>query len=160
MKKKLKYYHTSGTRFKVGDVIGGPGKVVCLHTNPVPHGTIQCLISSGYGSYKEHSEASIKDSNEHWDNVEKWIENGKEGERPQRKDTKNPKPVKLFVYEMEPFKKPTWVGVNDEYRAYDTFVEVVRVVGNAKGILDNFRQKFGDTEKAWHFGGKALKKKK
>jgi hypothetical protein len=47
--------------------------------------------------------------------------------------------------------------MNDEFRVYDDFVEVVGIEGNAKGILDNHRKKFGKTSKAWHFGGKSLK---
>ena len=153
---KLKFYHTTGTKFKVGEVFSGPGKLVCLSTSPIPHGTIQNVVKSGYTSYVEYSEARSKVMNQHWDNVEKWLED-KVGDRPVCPEVINPKPVSLIVYEVKPFTPPIWVGVNDEYRLYDEFVEVVRVVGNAKGILDNHIRKFGETTKAWHFGGKAIR---
>jgi hypothetical protein len=156
---KLKYYHTTGTKFKVGDIFGGPGKLVCLSTSPIPHGTIQSIVTGGFSSYKEYSAAHLKVINQHWDDVEKWLEIGV-GDRPVCPKTINPKPVSLTVYEVKPFVTPIWVGANDEYRLYDEFVEVIRIVGNAKGILDNHINKFGETAKAWHFGGKAIKNNK
>ena len=153
---KAKFYHTSGTKFKIGDVFGGPGKLVCMTTSPIPHGTISEIVNAGYSSYTEYSDARSKDLDAYYFLRDEWDKNPI-GDKPEYPITRNPKPVTLVVYEVKPYKHPTWGGANDEYRLYDNFVEVVRIVGNAKGILDNHERKFGKTAKAWHFGGKAIK---
>jgi len=156
---KTIFYHTTGTRFKIGDVIGGPGKIVFLHTNPVPHGTIQSIVAGGFASHSSYNAASNKAWND-YQIAKIEFDKTKIGEAPVcPSDISNPKPVPLFVYEMKPYNKPVFGSCNDEYIVFDDFVEVVRVVGNAKGILDNFKQKFGDGAKAYHFGGKARKPK-
>lgn len=156
---RITFYHTSGTRFKIGDVIGGPGKMVFLHTNPVPHGTIQSIVHGGFASYVDYSAAHDKAWNE-WRAAYDEFEKNKIGEEPERPfKIVNPKPVQLFVYEMKPYNKPVFNNGNDEYIVYNDFVEVVSIVGNAKGILDNFKRKFGDGIKAYHFGAKARKPK-
>lgn len=147
---KPTFYHTSGTKFKVGDILGGPGKRVFLHTSPVPHGTIQDIVESGYGSWIEFQTASDKDFKIYWEAYKVW-DKTKEGEQPVKKPTKNPKPVDLTVYEMKPFNKAVFGNCWDEYIVIDDFVEVVKIVGNAKGILDNFKKKFGETSKAHFF---------
>ena len=159
MPKRKIYYHTSGHRYKVGDIIGGPGKLVCLHIKPIPHGTIQEIVDSGHRSWTEYCLQRDKELKEYWDRREEW-NNIPESERPEKPEypvTRNPKPVKLKVYKVKPYKTPRWNGMNDEYRAYDTFVEIVGIEGNAKGILQNFQRKFGKTSKAYHFGGAAKK---
>jgi hypothetical protein len=156
---KTLFYHTSGTRFKVGDIIGGHGKKVFLHTNPVPHGTIQSIVEGGFSSWKEYSAAQTIALEEYWDARIAWNEH-ETGDKPEYPIIRNPKPVSLFVYEMKPYNKPVFGNCNDEYIVYDDFVEVVRIVGNAKGILDNFKRKFGNGTKAWHFGAKARKPNK
>ena len=158
MKKHKLFFHTSGHKYKVGDVIGGPGKVVCLHTKPVPHGTIEEIVDSGHRSWKEYWEQRRKDLEVYWDAREEWNET-QEGDKPQYPVTSSPKPCRLWVYKMKPYEYPTWCGVNDEFRAY-FFVEVIGIEGNAKGIKDNHVKKFGRTSKAWHFGGKAIRYKK
>jgi hypothetical protein len=155
---KLKYYHTTGTKYKVGDVIGGPGIRVFLHTSPVSHGTIQEIVDAGYGSWKEYVAAKDIIDAEYWKIRLEWNDNPV-GEKPVYPKIVNPKPVELVVYEMKPYNKPIFGGSNDEYIAYDDFVEVIRVVGGAKGILHNFRRKFGKTEKAYHFGGRSRRPK-
>lgn len=159
MKKHKVFYHTSGHKYVVGDVIGGPGKVVCLHTKPIPHGTIEEIVDSGHRSYKEYRDQREKEIKEYWDAREKWNET-QEGDKPEYPVTRSPKPARLWVYKMKPYKYPTWVGMNHEFRAYDTFVEVVGIEGNAKGIKGNHVKKFGKTPKAWHFGGKATRYRK
>ena len=191
MKPHKIFYHTSGHRYKVGDVIGGPGKLVCLHTKPVPHGTIQEIVESGHRSYKEYSEQQAKEMEEYWKKREEWnrmreetkpkpsikyrwsngeaarmrqwVEDGEnEVGKPEWPVTISPKPARLFVYRMKPYnpKSPLFYATNDEFRVYDDFVEVIGIEGNAKGILDNHRKKFGKTAKAWHFGGKAIRYRK
>lgn len=147
---KTTFYHTSGTKFKVGDILGGPGKRVFLHTNPVPHGTIQSIVDSGYGSWVEFEEAETNTLREYVKALRKW-EVDKIGDKPVQKPTMNPKPVELTVYEMKPFNKAVFGNCWDEYIVIDDFVEVVKIVGNAKGILDNFKKKFGETSKAHFF---------
>lgn len=151
---KLKFYHTSGTRFKVGDIIGGPGKKVFLHTKPIPHGTIQEIVKGGFKSWEHYENEYYPKIDEYWDKREHWNKT-QEGDKPEYPEKKSNKPVNLYVYEMKPFSKPVFVGVNDEYVAIDIFVEVVKIVGNAKGILENFKKKFGDGSKAYYFGGAA-----
>lgn len=157
---KLKFYHTSGTRFNVGDIIGGPGKNVFLHTNPVPHGTIQEIVECGYTSWEEYSIAKDAVIRPWSEALKLWYENPI-GDRPEcPRNPINPKPVNMYVYEMRPYNKPVFGNCNDEYIAINDFVEVVSIVGNAKGILDNFKRKFGDGAKAYHFGGKSRKPKR
>jgi hypothetical protein len=188
MKKHKTYYHTSGHRYKVGDVIGGPGKVVCLHTSPIPHGTIDSIVDSGHRSWTEYSEQHSKDVESYWEKreewnrmreetrpvyksgemsveeyreaIKKWNEDGELGiGKPEWPTTRSPKPARLFVYKMKPYnpESPRFNGMNDEFRVYDDFVEVIGIEGNAKGILHNHRKKFGKTARAWHFGGKSLR---
>lgn len=156
---KTKFYHTSGTLFKPGDVIGGPGRVVCITTRPVPHYTIQNVVKSGFKSYVEYNAISTKKWQQHWDNVEEWITGGRVGDRPEYKEPKALKNIKINVYEVKPFNKPMWVGINDEFRVNNDFVEIVRIVGNAKGILQNHYKRFGETEKSYHYS-KAFRRKK
>lgn len=153
---KTKLYHTTGTKFKPGDVFGGPGLTVFMSTSPIPHSTIQEIVTGGYSCYKDYEDVCEKKSKEYWDLREAWNENPV-GDKPEYPNMKNPNPVKLWVYEVKPFEKPVWINVNEEYRVDDVFVEVVRVVGNAKGILDNHKRKFGETSKAYFFGGTALR---
>ena len=157
---KTKYYHTSGTRFKVGDVIGGPGITICLTTQPIPHGTIHSVVMGGFSCYKDELKKWEEVMNEFWAAREVWIDNGSVDEKPELPTVKNDKPVNLLVYELKPFSKPIWGKGNDEFRLED-FAEVVRIVGNAKGILENHYRKFGkESEKSWHFGSKAIKNRK
>lgn len=157
---KTIFYHTSGTRFKVGDILGGHGKRVFLHTNPVPHGTIQSIVEGGFSCWEDYRKASDAAYKKWREDCDEW-EKTKIGDSPPwPSNIKNTKPVSLFVYEMKPYNKPVFGNCNDEYIVYDDFVEVVRIVGNAKGILDNFKRKFGNGSKAWHFGAKARKPNK
>jgi len=151
---KTKLYHTSGTKFKPGDVFGGPGLTVCMTTNPIPHGTIQSIVVGGFSCYQDYLKEYLKIQEEYWIVRDKWNDM-QIGEKPICPKVINPKPVKLWVYEVKPFEKPIWININEEYRAIDTFVEVVSIVGNAKGILDNHYRKFGD--KTNYFGGNAVR---
>lgn len=156
---KAKLYHTSGTLFKPGDIIGGPGFCVCMTTSPIPHYTIAAIVDAGSTSWVEYRKLRDAEFVKFLIAYDKW-ELDKIGQEPKWKDEniKSPKQVKLNVYEVKPFSKPMWNGINDEYRLYDDFVEIVRVVGNAKGILHNHFKKFGKcTSKAFHFGGKSLR---
>ena len=152
---KIKYYHTTGTLFKPGDIIGGPGLRVYMNTTPIPHGTIQSVVEGGFACWKDYLETSLKNSAEYWDKREEWNKNPV-GDKPEWPETKNSKPVKLIVYEVKPYDIPVFGRHNDEYVAIDMFVEIVRIVGNAKGILQNHKRKFGNGAKAWHFGAKAI----
>jgi hypothetical protein len=153
--KKIKYFHVSGTKYRVGQIIGGPGKTVCLNTSPVTHGTIWDVVKGGFSSYEDYLKSYLKNSDEYWKIRDEWNKNPI-GDKPEYPKTMNDKPQNIWVYEVKPFSTPTFVGVNDEYRAIDNFVEVVKIVGNAKGILQNHIKKFGNTKRAWSFGAKAL----
>lgn len=156
---KMKFYHCSGTKLKVGDVIGGPGKRVYMNTSPVPHGTIWSSIKARYSSYSEYSIASFKMWNAYWDKREEADKNQEpHPERPDEK-TMNSKPKNITIYEVKPFKKPIFNQHTSEYIALDTFVEIVKIVGNANGILQNHLKKWGDGSKAFYFGGQAIRKK-
>lgn len=148
---KPTFYHTSGTKFKVGDILGGPGKRVFLHTSPVPHGTIQDIVIAGYGSWEEYQTADTLKCREYIKEMRLWEADKVNNIKPELKPTINPKPVELTVYEMKPFNKVVFGNCWDEYIVIDDFVEVVKIVGNAKGILDNFKKKFGETSKAHFF---------
>jgi len=153
---KIKYYHTSGTRFRPGDILGGPGRVVCLNTSPIVHSTIWDAIVSGYPSWKAYKEDFYPKVEKYWDDRMKWNET-QEGDKPEYPIAKNDKAHSIWVYEVKPFDKPTFNGMNDEYRSYG-FVEVVKVIGSGVGILQNHFKKFGkNSRKSYHFGGKALR---
>lgn len=153
---KTKYYHTSGTRYKPGDIIGGPGKSVFMTTQSVPHYTIHEIVNGGFSSWKEFKKEYEKKRAEYdtkYDGVSYC-------DRPPFVDPVNPKPIQVFVYEVKPFSKPG-TGTWDELIAVDTFVEIVKMVGNAKGILTNFHNKFEkNSSKAFHFACKAIIKNK
>lgn len=157
---KTRYYHTSGTRFKIGQLIGGPGKRVFLTTDPVPHGTIQEIVTAGYGSWAEYSTARAKDMEVYWDQRMAWNQE-QVGPKPDYPVTRNPDPVELLVYEIKPYRKPVWVGINDEFRLEGRFGEVVRRVGSARGILGNHYRKFGrDSAKSPLFRSRAVRGKR
>jgi hypothetical protein len=154
------FFHTSGTRFKVGDVFGGPGKNVFLSTREVPHSTILEAVEGGFSCWKEFSAARSKETEKFWDERMAWNENPV-GEKPEYPKTVKIKPDKIWVYEVRPFKNPIWRNMNEEYVAHGVFVEVVRIVGNAKGILSNAKRRFGNgvyTSKVYHFS-KAIRYK-
>ena len=137
---KINFYHTSGTRYKIGDIIGGPGHKVFMHTDVVPHWTIQSIVKLGYTSYKE-LEKTEKAKNDifskKWD---EWVASGQIGEAPEyttRYELINKKFVNTIVYQVRPVKKPVYLPSNREYVVENGFVEIVKIIGNASGILKN-----------------------
>lgn len=152
---KTKYYHTSGTRFKVGDVIGGPGKRVYMTTSPVVHSTIWEAVMNGYPNWQSYSTALCQVIDSYFAELDKF-DAGLLEERPVRNPVPNKK-MKTWVYEVKPFRKPYFRSANEEYIAEDQFVEVVKIIGSGRGILENQFRKFGKySAKAYHFGGKAI----
>ena len=131
------------------------GKTICLNTSPVTHGTIWDVVKGGFSSYQDYLKSYLKNSDEYWAIRDEWNKNPV-GEKPEYPKTMNDKPQRLWVYEVKTFKPPVFIGSNDEYRAINIFVEIIKIVGNAKGILQNHIKKFGDTKKAHSFGGKAI----
>ena len=128
----MKFYHTSGTRFKPGDAIGGPGKTVYMNTQPIPHGTIWNMVKQGYKSYYD----SYPEGYTQTGKLPVGFKKAKPGQQ-------------VWVYEVKPFKPPIYNPGGDEYYSYNVFVEIVRVVGSAQGILQNHIRKFGDTARAY-----------
>ena len=119
---KPRYYHTSGARLRVGDVIGGDGQLVFLHTTPIPHWTIVNMVLSGFSSWSEYKNSTVE----------------------ARPDGKS----KSWVYEVRPRivkgKKAKIEDLGGELVCDSAPIEIIRVVGNAKGILENHIRKFGD----------------
>lgn len=140
----MKFYHTSGYRFKKGQVIGGPGFKTYLSNKTVPHSTIAVAIAvKGFRSWKEYSEFKDPLVSDYWDKRIQWNEL-KIGEKPEYPDPKNPKPIRSFVYEVRPYSKPVFSQINQEYYVIDDFVEIVKVVGSAKGLFQNHLRKYGE----------------
>ena len=156
---KQKFYHTSGTKFKVGDMIGGPGKYLFMSNSPIPHYTIHGIVKGKFSSY----EAYYKESSKKWADYCDKKEAAKTKEEMQAVPhpvIKNPKPVNIFVYEVKPHGKIIFNKANDEWISSQSFVEVVRIVGNAVGILDNYLRKFPPNKWGAFSGAKAFKFKK
>lgn len=155
---KLKFYHTSGTKFKVGDQFGGPGKTVFLTNTAVPHYTIWSAVMNGYGSWQEYDKARDKQSEELRAKMALLDEKERiELYRTYKEDLAKPKPGKVYVYEIEVHGKMNFGSCNDEWITQNCFVEVIRVVGNARGILRNYHKQFSESN---IHGAKAIKKKK
>lgn len=152
--QKRKYYHVSGYRFHKGDVIGGPGKLVFMHITPITHFTIEDVIDYNVRCFKETS-AVYK---ELWDKVDDKEKKYSEVYDLFKKELKKRKKIQIWCYEVQPYKKP-WLGSWDDFIT-DSFVEIVKVVGNARGITQNFTKKFGNASKAYHFGRKSYYKNK
>lgn len=156
MSKRKIYYHTSGYNYRVGDIIGGPGKSVCLHIKPVPHYSIQEMVDAGHRCWSEYSKQKDEEMEKYFHELNMW--NSMSGsEKPEPPTIKSQKKYNLKVYRVKPYKDPLWNGINDEYRAYNTFVEIIGIEGNAKGILNNLRKKIGKEKACW-LGGTAKKR--
>ena len=160
--QKKKFYHTSGTRFRVGDGLGGPGKIVFLHDRPLVHTTILEAIEAGFPNWAEYSKANGSAWKEYWDLREAWNSGPRlEEEKPEIPKVRNPKPAKVWIYEVETFEPPFFFSINDEWVAINNWVTVTKVVGNARGILENHKKKFGrDLKKVHHFGSKSIRNRR
>ena len=156
-KEKVRFYHASGTKYKVGQIIGGPGERVFLNTSPVVHRTIWEAVLGGFSSWKEYQTIHMAAIHDYWDKRMEFNK-GEMENKPEYPKTVNKKKIPIWVYEVKPFKAPLFHGVNDEYIAIDQFVEIVSIVGNARGILLNHIKKFGKN-KASNFRAKSFKKK-
>lgn len=152
MAKKIRYYHVSGYRFKVGDVLGGNGKTVYMTENPLIHYTIHEIFRTNSRSYQEHDDRREKMSKILWEKLEelrlkapypRTEEYWKQHDEIIDKVYSVFKPINYWVYEVKPFNKDDvrFCSCNDEYQT-NGFVEIIRVVGNAKGIWKNFENKF------------------
>lgn len=131
----MKFFHTSGTRFKVGDLIGGPGKSVFMSNNAIPHGTIMPIVEGGFKSWKEYSNFDSEAIyNKYWDDKALGLD-------PKWPILISKKQVKVYVYEVKPHGK-IYFGSYDEWVTKKSFVEVIRIVGNARGILQNAKIKY------------------
>jgi hypothetical protein len=152
-----RFYHTSGTRYRVGDFIGGPGKKVFMNDSPIVHGTIWEAIANGYGSYEEYTADHHPKLEKYWVEREAWNLNPT-GPKPEYPKASSAKPKAVLVYEVKPFRKPRFGGMNDEWISENEWVEIVRVVGNARGILNNHFDRFGRfSKRSHHFGAKSIR---
>ena len=157
-----KFYRTSGTRFKVGDLLGGPGKMVFLHDRPLVHTTILEAIEAGFPNWAEYSEKNAAAWKEYWDLREAWNNGPRlEEDKPPMPVVRNPKPARVWIYEVETFAPPVFHSINDEWIAINNWVTIAKVVGNARGILKNHKRKFaGDSKKIHHFGTKSIRNRR
>ena len=156
---KIKFYHSSGSKLKFGDTIGGPGKIVWMTDSPIPHPTIWDSVKNKFSNYNDYSKYStskeiIAKWNEYWDKRAK-----EQGEKMDPPSLMNPEPIEIYVWEVFPYEKPMFIRSNDEYRIDDNFVEIGNKVGNANSILNNFLNKFGDNAKAYHFAKSKVRNK-
>ena len=141
-KEKLKYYHATRYRYKVGDRIKhNDTPLISIATTPILHSTIDSMLSFPGKNYSE--------CNNIWDNIWKKIElkypksdfaNGTEASIEIEKEFKKQKllaeKLPIFVYQVEPIGKISYSSANGHLYAPDA--EVMKIIGNARGIYNNY----------------------
>lgn len=142
--QKLKYYHATRYRYKVGDRIKTHDMPkVCIATSPILHDTIDLMFTIPGRNYSE----SVEILNNMWKKVKTLFRNDDFSNGgpamkyydwliKQYKLKAEKKPI--YIYEVEPIGK---IKYSQFGHLEATDAEVMKIIGNARGIYNNYYKK-------------------